>query len=164
MSPVGSLTFSSYTPGNCKYISFFKLLAQRPGELSFYDGDLILLTNPVTDPDPKTHVEVSAVNERTGDIGDVRLDRIYRLPTLARPSNDLLVRLFFNSNSFQLKFKLKTDSCHNTNFGMTHDDAHKWKHFPRYWLLCEEFTGHRWIPLTKASDAELSCSLWPVPE
>ena len=21
--------------------------------------------------------------------------------------------------------------------------------------LCEEFTGHRWIPLTKASDAEL---------
>ena len=23
--------------------------------------------------------------------------------------------------------------------------------------LCEEFTGHRWIPLTKASDAELWC-------
>ena len=23
--------------------------------------------------------------------------------------------------------------------------------------LCGEFTGHRWIPLTKASDAELSC-------
>ena len=22
-------------------------------------------------------------------------------------------------------------------------------------LLCGEFTGHRWIPLTKASDAEL---------
>ena len=26
--------------------------------------------------------------------------------------------------------------------------------------LCEEITGHRWIPLTKASDAELWCFLW----
>ena len=27
-------------------------------------------------------------------------------------------------------------------------------------LLCGEFTGHRWIPLTKAGDAELWCFLW----
>ena len=40
-----------------------------------------------------------------------------------------------------------------------HDDVIKWKHFPRYWSLCEEFTGHRWIPLTKAIDAELWCFL-----
>ena len=26
--------------------------------------------------------------------------------------------------------------------------------------LCGEFTGHRWIPRTKASDAELWCFLW----
>ena len=26
--------------------------------------------------------------------------------------------------------------------------------------LCVEFTGQRWIPLTKASDAELLCFLW----
>ena len=26
--------------------------------------------------------------------------------------------------------------------------------------LCGEFTGHRWIPSTKASDAELWCFLW----
>ena len=26
--------------------------------------------------------------------------------------------------------------------------------------LCREFTGHRWIPLTKASDVELWCFLW----
>ena len=26
--------------------------------------------------------------------------------------------------------------------------------------LCEEFTGHRWIPFTKASNAELWCFLW----
>ena len=30
--------------------------------------------------------------------------------------------------------------------------------------LCREFTGHRWIPLTKASDKELWCFLWSVPE
>ena len=30
--------------------------------------------------------------------------------------------------------------------------------------LCGEFTGHRWIPFTKASDAELWCFLWYAPE
>ena len=30
--------------------------------------------------------------------------------------------------------------------------------------LWGESTGHRWIPLTKASDAELWCFLWPAPE
>ena len=29
--------------------------------------------------------------------------------------------------------------------------------------LCGEITGHRWIPHTKASDAELSCFLWSAP-
>ena len=29
--------------------------------------------------------------------------------------------------------------------------------------LCGEFTGHRWITHTKASDAELWCFLWSVP-
>ena len=30
--------------------------------------------------------------------------------------------------------------------------------------LCGEFTGHRWIPLTKASEEELCCFLWSAPE
>ena len=30
--------------------------------------------------------------------------------------------------------------------------------------LCGEFNGHRWIPLAKASDAELCCFLWSAPE
>ena len=29
--------------------------------------------------------------------------------------------------------------------------------------LWVEFTGYRWIPLTKASDAELKCFLWSAP-
>ena len=39
----------------------------------------------------------------------------------------------------------------------TNDDVTKWKHFPRYWPI------HRWISLTKASDAELWCFLWSAP-
>ena len=31
-------------------------------------------------------------------------------------------------------------------------------------LLCGEFTGHRWIPCTKASDAALWCPLWSARE
>ena len=31
-------------------------------------------------------------------------------------------------------------------------------------LFCGEFTGHRWIPRTKASDAELWCFLWYASE
>ena len=30
-------------------------------------------------------------------------------------------------------------------------DVIKWRHFPHYWPI-GEFTGHQWIPLTKASD------------
>ena len=41
-----------------------------------------------------------------------------------------------------------------------HDGVIKWKHFPRYWPLWGEFTVHRWIPRTKASDAELWYFLW----
>ena len=38
---------------------------------------------------------------------------------------------------------------------ITHDDVIKWKHFRVTGLLLEESTGNRWIPLTKASEAEL---------
>ena len=45
-----------------------------------------------------------------------------------------------------------------------HDDVIKWKHFPRHWPFVRETTGHRWILLIKASDAELWCFLWSAPE
>ena len=44
------------------------------------------------------------------------------------------------------------------------NDVIKCKHLPRYWPFVREFTAHRWIPLTKASDAELWCFLWSAPE
>ena len=46
-----------------------------------------------------------------------------------------------------------------------HDDVIKWIHFFRVTgHLWGESTGHRWLPLTKASDAELWCFLWSAPE
>ena len=36
-----------------------------------------------------------------------------------------------------------------------HDDVIKWKHFPRCWPFVRGIHGNRWIPRTKASDAEL---------
>ena len=45
-----------------------------------------------------------------------------------------------------------------------HDDVIKWKHFPRYWSFVRGIHRFRWIPCTKASDAELWCFLWSARE
>ena len=45
-----------------------------------------------------------------------------------------------------------------------YDGVIKWNHFRVTDRLCGEFTGHRWIPHTKTSDAELWCFLWSAPE
>ena len=47
-------------------------------------------------------------------------------------------------------------------FSWSHDDVIKWRHFTRYWLFA--WGIHRWIPLTKASDAQLWCFLWSAPQ
>ena len=38
-----------------------------------------------------------------------------------------------------------------------HDDVIKWNHFSRYWPFVREIHRSRWVPRTKASDAELWC-------
>ena len=43
-----------------------------------------------------------------------------------------------------------------------HDDVIKWKHFPRYWPFVRGIHRSRWIPHTKASDAELWCLPYAV--
>ena len=54
--------------------------------------------------------------------------------------------------------------CRRKHICLCHDDVINWKPFSRITgPLCGEFTGPRWIPLTKASDAELGCFLWSVP-
>ena len=47
---------------------------------------------------------------------------------------------------------------------MLHDSVIKWKLFRVTGPLCEEFTGHWRIPLTKADDAELWFFLWSALE
>ena len=54
---------------------------------------------------------------------------------------------------------------HPSHIEYGHDNVIKWKHVPRVTgPLCGKFTGYRWIPLTKASDAKLWCFLWSVPD
>ena len=75
----------------------------------------------------------------------------------------------WNNESVTLNAVWKTDiyfgeidiqshmSC--TGIKWPRDGVIKWKHSPRYWPFVREFTGHRWIPRTKASDAEHWCFL-----
>ena len=44
-----------------------------------------------------------------------------------------------------------------------HDDVIKREHFHVTGPLWGESTCHRWIPLTKASDADIWCFLWSAP-
>ena len=45
---------------------------------------------------------------------------------------------------------------------ISHDDVIKWKHFPRNWPFVRGIHRSRWIPHTKASDAELLFSLFSL--
>ena len=59
----------------------------------------------------------------------------------------------------------KPDHVYTQEFlGSLHDDFIKWTHFRITGHLCGEFTGPRWFPHTKASDAEFWCFLWSAPE
>ena len=44
-----------------------------------------------------------------------------------------------------------------------HNDVIKWKHYSPYWPFVRRIHRHRWIPITKASHAELWCFLWSAP-
>ena len=66
-------------------------------------------------------------------------------------------------NSFYVNIKNRFIISHLPNTWLVfsyHDDVIKWKHFPRYWPFVRGIHRSRWIPRTKASDAELWCFLW----
>ena len=54
---------------------------------------------------------------------------------------------------------LMDEGYQNYQLAIIHDDVIKWKHFPRYWPFVRGIHRSRWIPRTKASDAELWCYL-----
>ena len=57
-----------------------------------------------------------------------------------------------------------TDKVRGVGDEFRHDDVIKWKHFPRNWPFVRGIHRSRWIPHTKASDAELWCFLWSASE
>ena len=70
--------------------------------------------------------------------------------------------LFFQPVTMGYLHRRMSTNCH-CHLQLNHDDVIKWKHFRVTGPLCGEFTGHRWIPGTKASDAELWCFPWSAP-
>ena len=74
----------------------------------------------------------------------------------------------FKSNSVCYLLTLYIYWSHEINISQweasCHDDVIKWKHLPRNWPFVRGIHRSRWIPHTKASDAELWCFLWSASE
>ena len=96
------------------------------------------------------------------------------------PSNSLWGHwnAFLHTNCYiliQISLKLAPRGLINNNSGLVgtmawccrvkiYDDIFKWKHLHSTSPFCREFTCQWWIPSTKASDVELWCFLWYLPE
>lgn len=81
----------------CSNIKKKNSLSDDPTFLSFKKAELILL---IKDNEFSSNPGwVDGQNERTGKKGAVPTDAIYILPTLTKPSNEVLVGIFFYSNS-----------------------------------------------------------------
>ena len=63
-----------------------------------------------------------------------------------------------------LRFRSSLTHHSKASIRTRHGDVIKWKHFSIYWPFVREFTGHRWIPISKTSDKELWCFLWSESE
>ena len=68
--------------------------------------------------------------------------------------NTLYTHISLEDSGKQRYLKLHFMQTYTTPSPYPHDDVIKWKHFSRNCHLCGEFTGPRWSPRTKASDAE----------
>ena len=64
-----------------------------------------------------------------------------------------------------LMYKYENSVCSgHKKIKVFHDDVIKWTHFPRNWPFVRGIHRSRWIPHSKASDAELWCFLWSASE
>ena len=98
----------------------------------------------------------------------------YPSVTMATMGNGITVNPYIRKDG--LYFETKPCSLHVTSrvpsrgpywrscWTILHDDVIKWKHFPRNWPFVRGIHRPRWIPHTKASDAELWCFLWSASE
>ena len=110
-----------------------------------------------------------------GVYGNTSIENISKTKSHTKQIIQICNELWYKDNSCTQHNIIKVDKiAHKINVmnfvntclvgKMSHDDVIKWKQFPRYWPFVWEFTGHRWIPRTKASDAELGCFLWSASE
>ena len=91
-----------------------------------------------------------------------------QLSTLCKETfwNSLLTRHFWISLSMNNSSKAKQSDLHymkSWKICISMMTSSNGNIFRVTGPLCGEFTGHRWIPLTKANDAELCCFLWSAP-
>ena len=70
----------------------------------------------------------------------------------------------YNRGAYIPILKEESQPIHLSASSTQHDDVIKWKHFPHYCPFVREIRRSPWIPLTKASDAELWCFQSSAPE
>ena len=118
----------------------------------FNSTDLCVINS--TEPDVMNCIETDVIySTDTNRINGTGPDVI----NTESDENEIGIKLPDPPNSYILR---DTPSS-NDSF---HDDVIKWKHFPRHWPFVRGIHRSRWIPHTKASDAELWCFLWSAPE
>ena len=96
------------------------------------------------------------VNNR--EAGDLRRHRAHYDVTLMSWIHMMYLPIFFLVASLAL---WNPHDCPTAKYMMTSSNGNIFRVTD---LLCGEFTGPRWIPRTKASDAELWSFLWTAPE
>ena len=90
-------------------------------------------------------------------IGPRNIESLLHLISIATSITNRYHVLDIDSNDWLTRWGQKLINLH-------HDEVIKWNIFRATCPLRGEFTGHRWILLTKASDAELWCFPWSAPE
>ena len=72
-----------------------------------------------------------------------------------------ILTIFLSMAALEVVILTTSDAASDENFMMTSSNGNI---FRVTGPLCGQFTGDRWLPLTKASEAERWCFLWPVRE
>ena len=117
----------------------------------FFCKNIVFLSNSSDVCSKWSHWQLNSIGLDNGLAPNRRHANIWTSDDLAywRTYASLGIEFIENRQKYRLQF-------HHVNVYVIHfhhDDAIKWKHFPRYRPFVRVFTGHRWIPRTKASDA-----------
>ena len=137
--------------------------------------DDIFTLNTRPTPPPRTHTNTRTPNVTFWRIWNVKFD--FHIVLMWKLISDLIDRCRFEASYFYTTMlplasckqecihdKTILISCCHPNSGRHMMMSSNGNIFRVTGHLCGEFTGRRWIPRTKASDAELWCFLRSAPE